>query len=160
MREWDAVRLVELPELENEGRSAFSFWLGPDHSIELTEDGPDALPAGVVERLQKVLRRIQPPAVGKATRRSGAIWSVAARRLGQTPVELDVPAAVTELSVAVAPGGEVIRLVDGEEPAELPADVGAVLDELERLGREEFDSFAVSAERLDERRFGVRVDAL
>ena len=160
IREWDAVRLVQIPELEDDSLSEFSFRLGPDHSIELAADGPAVLPAGVVERLQETLRRIQPPAVGKATRRTSAIWSVAARRLGQTTIELDVPAAVSELSVAVPPEGDVIRLVNGEEPLDLPAHLAAGLDELERLGRDQFDTFAVSAERLDDRRFGVRVDAL
>ena len=88
------------------------------------------------------------------------IWSVAARRLAQTAVELDAPATVCELSVALPPAGEAVRLVDGEEPAELSPELAGVLDELERLGRERFDRFAVSAERLDERFFGVQVDAL
>ena len=160
MREWDAVRLVELPELEHESFAEFSFRVGPDHSIELETDEAGPLPAGAAERLRKTFHRIRPPAVGKATRRSAVMWSVAARRLGQDAIELDVPATIRELSVAVPPDGDVIRLVDGEELLELPADVAGVLAELERLGKAQFDSFAVRAERLDERLFGVRVDAL
>ncbi|MCY4087620.1 MAG: hypothetical protein OXG37_12260 [Actinomycetia bacterium] len=160
MREWDAVRLIEVPELENDRLSAFSFRLGFGHAIELASDGPASLPAGVVQRFQKTLRHIKPPAIGRATRRSAVIWSVAARRLGQTAIKLDAPATVCELSVALPPAGEAVRLVDGEEPAELSPELAGLLDELERLGRERFDRFAVSAERLDERFFGVQIDAL
>lgn len=147
-REWDAVGVVELPELELFELGELSFRRLEGGAI----DSPPGIPVEALERIAEELEQtIQPPYLAVATRHGRLEWSAGARKLRLRPIELPAGLEAESLSVAVAPDGRLSFLVDGEEPAEISAPVRAALEKLEQQGREQFAAFVATAELVGER---------
>jgi hypothetical protein len=103
---------------------------------------------------------LEPPYAVRAVRQGRLEWAVAGRALKSEPIELSVPAVISLLEVVVAPDGHVSVLLDGEEAVAVdPAWQGAA-QELERRGRERFQSFVARADRVEERRWDLTIDPL
>jgi hypothetical protein len=143
-REWDVVRVVELPELEASRLSEISFDGLAGGGVAV--DGALGLPPAVVERLGRALdQELDPPYEAVAVRRGQLDWALAARSRRFEELPLPPLANVGMISVAVAPDGERSVYVLGEG-----ADDGSVdraVDELERRGRARFDAFVAQAEQ-------------
>jgi hypothetical protein len=157
-REWDAVELVSLPELAGLPLEDFRFALLADGTLVPGDDAD--VPEAVLERLAGRIRAaLAPPFDAVAARHTREDWSVAARALRIDELELPQVDS-TELVVAVGPEGSATLLVDGEEAVAPSPAVGAAARELERVGRERYDSFVVRARRVAGSRFAVSVDPL
>lgn len=161
-REWDLVRLVELPDLGSDPTVVefeFSLLEGGEVRI-LGLDGALVEPAA--RRIEAATSRVPRPAEGRARRTGTQRWSVAARHVPGTTLELDVPVEIEELSVALPPDGGRIRLVDGDESLDPLPSVERGFEQLEAAGlqRSAAQCFVALARRLDERRFAVRIDPL
>ena len=143
-REWDVVRVVELPELEASRLAEISFdgLAGGGVSV----DGELSLPAAVVERLVAALdQELDPPYEAIAVRRGQLDWALAARSRQFEELTLPPLANVGMISVAVSPDGERSVYVLGEGADDEGVD--RTVDELERRGRERFDAFVAQAEQ-------------
>jgi hypothetical protein len=143
-REWDVVRVVELPELEASRLAEISFdGLGGGG---VSVDGELSLPAAVVQRLAAALdQELDPPYEAIAVRRGQLDWALAARSRQFEELPLPRLPNVDMISVAVSPDGErsVYVLPEGADGE----GVDRAVDELERRGRERFDAFAAQAEQ-------------
>jgi hypothetical protein len=156
-REWDAVTVVELPELESSSASELTFRVLGDASVA----GAEGLPGAAVERIVAELESaVRPPYEVRAARRGRCDWSVAARELRLESVPLLGSLPGDELAVAVTPDGERTTFVDGEETGLLTADLEAAFAVLERRGRERFPAFVSRAERVGPGRWELSVDPL
>ena len=140
-REWDASALVEAPALE--GADA-AFVALPDGTLLVEGEGDYAPLADALEG------QIPPPYRAEAVRRDERWWAVAARRIEVGELPPDVRGDVIDVTVS---GGERSLVVDG-----MPS-FGSV-PELERLGRERYESFVAHAERLDGQLWEVRLTPL
>jgi hypothetical protein len=143
-RDWDVVRLVELPELASSelGELAFEDLGGG----LVPADGGPGVPEAVLGRVAAALdHELEPPYEAVAVRRGQLDWALAAR--GREFEELALPGLrdVAAISVAVSPEGERSVYVDGETADE--EGVRQAVDELERRGQERFDAFVAKAER-------------
>jgi hypothetical protein len=138
-REWDVVRVVDLPELEGVSLSEVAFrLLGAGRAAGTT---PADVPAAALARMAALVEEtLEPPCEVRALRRGVLDWSVAARQITVELVDLPALEEVEEISVAVAPDGGRTILVDGEE-AEPQGELEQVILELERQGRERFPAF-------------------
>jgi hypothetical protein len=157
-RDWDAVELVELPELADHELEELRFGVLADGTVV----GGDAalVPRSVVERLAAVLTQaVGTPYEAVAARQTRLEWSLAARALRIAEIELP-PVDAVELVVAVAPDGSRSVLVDGVEPADAPAGLDAAVQRLEHLGRRRFEHFVARARRTVGDRWGLSVDPL
>ncbi len=158
--EWDAVALVELPELEASPLRELELDAAPDSEPAVRAD--DGVPREALDRLASELdARLERPWNALAVRREGRLWAVGgnAVRLGD-PVDLgDLEATSVELGRA--PGGDTTLSVDGEElePGE-EAPFAAAAAELERVGSARFESFVARADRGAGGRWHVTVDPL
>lgn len=156
-RDWDAVAVVDLPELEGSLASELSFRVLEDGTVA----DADELPAGALERIAAELETgVRPPYDVRAVRRGRSDWSVAARELRLERVPLPEALPGTELAVAVTPEGGRTLLVDGEEPEGLTPELESAFAELERRGRERFPAFVARAERVAPGRWELLVDPL
>ena len=160
LKEWDAVALIEVPELDGSPLAELELDARPDG--ELAVRAGDAVPREALERLARELdARLERPYEALAVRRDGRLWAVGANavRLGD-PVELgDLPA--TSFELVRAPGGDVTLSVDGEElePGD-EAPYAAAAAELARVGSARFESFVARADRGAGGRWHVTVDPL
>ena len=158
--EWDAVALVELPELEATTLNELELEAAPGGELEVR--AAEAVPPEALGRLAAELdARLDRPWEALAVRRDGRLWAAGANalRLGE-PLELgDLPASSVEL--VRAPGGDTQLSVDGEElePGE-EASFAAAAAELDRVGSERFESFVARADRGAGGRWHVTVDPL
>jgi hypothetical protein len=143
-REWDAVVAVEAPAL---GGDELRFVVLEDGTLVIEEglEGDD--PSPLADGLEGAL---PPPYRVEARRRSATTWAVGARRIDV--LELDEPVDGDELSLTVHEGAREL-LVDGR-----PA-FGSVRG-LERWAADRFDSYALTAERLDGDLWEVRAAPL
>lgn len=160
LKEWDAVALVEVPELEASPLRELELDALPDGGLDARAD--EAVPREALERLAAELdTRLARPYEALAVRRDGRLWAVGANavRLGE-PLELgDLPAGTVEL--VRAPGGDTTLSVDGEDVD--PGDealYAAAAAELARVGSERFESFVARADRGAGGRWHVTVDPL
>jgi hypothetical protein len=144
LREWDAVVAVDAPALTGD---ELRFVVLEDGTLVIEEglDGDD--PSPLADGLEGALR---PPYRVEARRRSATTWAVGARRIDV--VELDEAVDGDELSLTVHDGVREL-LVDGR------AGFGSVRA-LERWAAERFDSYALTAERLDGELWEVRAAPL
>ena len=143
-REWDALAMVELPELEGDPASEIEFSVLADGTIALPPGA--TFPLGPAETLAGSVSDLERPYDVLAVRRGVRDWSVAARRRDADVAELpDVPGA-TEVTVAIDPDGGRTVLVDGLE-ADATEAVAPAAAELERRGRERHDAFVARASR-------------
>lgn len=157
-RDWDAVVLVDVPELTGDPVAELTFRVREDGTVDA--DGP-AAPAAALARLAAALSgAVEPPYEARAARRDRSGWSAAARRLHSGTAELPLDLVAFEITVAIPPDGERLVLVDGEERERLDGALAAAADELERRGRERYETFVVRAERRSGERWEVVVDPL
>jgi hypothetical protein len=101
-----------------------------------------------------------PPYALRAVRQGRTEWAVAGRALKSEPVVLTLPVPIAALEVVVAPNGDRSVLVDGEEATSVNPAWEDAVEELERLGRERFQSFVAHADRVEEGRWELTVDPL
>ena len=95
----------------------------------------------------------------RAVRQSRVDWAVAGRILKSEPLFLSVPGVAT-LEVVVDPEGDVSVVVDGEAAISVGPDREPAVREIERRGRERFQSFVARADRVGEDRWELTVDPL
>ena len=145
-----------LPELAGESLAEVEFQAFEEAVVAVA-----GVPQEIVERLAAVLdRELDRPYAAQAVRRGPSEWMVGGRRTHASLISLGLPANVA-LEVIVAPDGERTALLDGEPVARLvePA-VDLALRELERRGRLRFQAFVARADRVDDDRWQLTVDAL
>ena len=143
-REWDAIVTAEAPALPGD---ALEFVVLEDGTLFVDLDLPEDALAPVADALDAA---IDPPYRAVARRRQGDIWSATAMRVDVVAVPQEVPG--DEVVIAVH-AGEVKLLIDDEDyEGEIPA--------LESFGRERFESFVLTASRLDDRLWEVTVNPL
>jgi hypothetical protein len=152
-REWDASALVEVEALAASDLDELEFAVLAGGAIS-GEAPPEAVPA-----LTDTLG-LEPPFAVRAVRRGRREWAVAGRALRSEPVVLALPAGISSLEVVVTPDGRRSVLVDGEEAVSVDPAWDAAAEELERRGRERFQSFVVRADRVGEDRWELTVDPL
>jgi hypothetical protein len=142
-RDWDATVTTEVDGIDGD---AAVFVVLPDGSL-LVEEGPD----GSLEQLAAAVEReLRPPYRARASRQSGLLWAVQARR-------------IEVLELPGAPAGDTLDLARGADGTELRVDgerVFGSLPALEERGAREGRDFAVHAERLDGDLWEVRATAL
>jgi len=159
LKEWDAVALVEVPELEASPLHELELDALPDGGLDARADDP--VPREALERLAAELdARLSRPYEALAVRREGRLWAVGANavRLGE-PLELgDLPARTVEL--VRAPAGDTTLSVDGEDADPGEAPYAAAAAELARVGSKRFESFVARADRGAGGRWHVTVDPL
>jgi hypothetical protein len=143
-REWDAVVTVEAPGLTGKG---IRFVALPDRSL-LVEDGADEDdPTPFADALEGAL---DPPYRVEAVRRHDNVWAVGARSLEVIALEEEVGGDEASLSVH---DGHHELLVDGERAfGSLPS--------LEAWASQRYESFSVTATRLDGNLWEVRLAPL
>jgi hypothetical protein len=143
-REWDAIATAQAPDLPGD---MIEFVVLEDGTLVVDLD----LPGDALKPLADALEAtINPPYRAVARRREGDVWSATAMRVDVVAVPQDLPG--DEVVIAVH-AGEVRIVIDGEEfDGEIPA--------LESFGRERFESFVLTASRLDEQLWEVTVNAL
>ncbi len=157
-REWDAVAVVELPELEGELLEEIVFVKLPDGS--LGGYGTD-VPASAVERLASRLDGLlDSPYEARAARRGTREWSVGARSTNIDLIALPQGLEGEEITLAVSPDGTSMLLVDGQEPEVVSPDLEQAAAELRRCGSVRFPTFAVRAERIGAGRWSLTIDPL
>ena len=159
-REWDMTALVAVPELDGASALELEFTTRADGAVRIEENVQ--LPPEAVERLcREVERALARPYAARAVRHGRREWFLAARALRATLLALPPGVPAASLEVVLSPEGERVDLVDGEV---VSAFVDRVLEEalreLERRGRERFHAFVARADKLDEERWQLTVDAL
>ena len=137
--EWPAIAAADVPELTGD---EVHFIALPDRSIVVDEDVPDGTLAPLAEEIEAVL---EPPYRAVAVRKDATLWAVAAQPV--EVVELDTAADVIEIAVVA---GERTGTVDGEPDTR-------AFPQLERLGEERGEDYALCAERIDARTWVVDV---
>lgn len=152
-REWDAFSIVDVEALGATELHELEFAILADGAV-LGEVPLDAVPALAAEL------DLQPPYAVRAVRRGPLEWAVAGRVLRSGPLALSVPARISSLEVVVVPDGDRAVLVDGEETVAVDPAWGEAVEELERRGRERFQSFVARADRVVEDRWELTVDPL
>jgi hypothetical protein len=152
-REWDASAIVEVEALAASHLGELEFAVLADGAVR--GDAPlEAVPALTAEL------GLDPPYAIRAVRKGRLEWAVAGRALRSEPIALSLTGEIVALEVVVSPDGDLTVFVDGEEAlAVVPAWDDAVR-ELERRGRERFQSFVARADRVGEDRWELTVDPL
>jgi hypothetical protein len=143
-REWDAIATAEAPDLPGD---ALDFVVADDGTLFVDADLPEDALTPVADALEAT---ISPPYRAVARRREGDVWSATAMRVDVVAVPQYLPG---DEVVIAAHEGDVKLLIDGEEhEGEIPA--------LESFGQERFESFVLTASRLDNELWEVTVNAL
>jgi hypothetical protein len=143
-REWDAIATAEAPDLPGD---ALDFVVADDGTLFVDVDLPEDALAPVADALEAT---ISPPYRAVARRRDGDVWSAAAIAVDVVAVPQDLPG---DEVVIAAREGDVKLVIDGEEyEGEIPA--------LESFGQERFESFVLTASRLDNELWEVTVNPL
>ncbi|HET7855454.1 MAG TPA: hypothetical protein VFL41_03260 [Gaiellaceae bacterium] len=143
-REWDAIATAEAPDLPGD---TIEFVVLGDGTLFVDLDLPEDALTPIADALEAT---ISPPYRAVARRREGDVWSATAMAVDVVAVPQDIPGD----EVVIAVHGEDVRLmVDGEEyEGRIPA--------LESFGQERFESFVLTASRLDTQLWEVTVNAL
>jgi hypothetical protein len=157
-REWDALTIVELPQLEGRPLEEIVF-------VRLVDGTTDSfgqdVPLDVIERLAAALEgSLEAPYEARAARRGTREWSLAARSVNVDLITLPAALAADEVTLAVGPDGSTTLLVDGEEPASVSAELATAAEVLGRQGRARSEAFVARAERAGSGRWTVTVDPL
>ena len=143
-REWDAIATAEAPDLPGD---MIEFVVLEDGTLFVDLDLPEDALTPLADALET---SIDPPYRAVARRRDGDVWSATAMRVDVVAVPQDVPG--DEVVIAVH-AGELRLVIDGDEfEGEIPA--------LASFGQERFESFVLTARRLDDRLWEVTVNAL
>ena len=141
-REWDAVSLVEAPELSGDETVFVSL---PDGS-QVVETGDSSADVSVIARSLD----LEPPYRAEAVRRAGSTWAVGAR----------------SILIVALPGsflGDEVELVwDGVERAARVDGAPSLVSvpELEALAAARFDTWVVRAQRLRDLQWEVELSPL
>jgi hypothetical protein len=161
LREWDAVVLVDLPELERSALAEFEL-AAPVGADAVAREGA-TVPRRVVDRIVEELDvRVDRPYDALVVRKGRLTWSAGARtvRLGDT-VALPAGFPATSLEVVRTPDGALEARADGEEIASTVEPLYAdAVAELERRGRERFESFVVRADKVAGGTWQLTIDPL
>ena len=154
-REWDTTAVLELPSLAGVEIATFEATVFPDRLVtesKLTEE--------VIESVRaEIERSVEPPYIIRAVRQDETTWTIGARAISSTLISLQVSAS--SLEVACPPGEDRSVFVDGEfrsEPFE--AEIENAVRELERLGRDRFESFVARADKVEAARWELTIDPL
>ncbi len=142
-RRWDAVVMVEAPELVGD---ELVFVVLPDGSVIIDDDLPEPAIEPLAEELDNV---VEAPYRVDAVRRHGQVWAAAARRIEV----LEIPDVDGEELMLTMQDGTKTLAIDGRP------EFGTV-PELERLASERYDSYVAEAKRLDGDLFEVRISPL
>jgi hypothetical protein len=143
-REWDAIATAEAPELPGD---TIDFVVLEDGTLFVDLDLPEDALTPIAEALES---SIDPPYRALARRREADVWSATAMRVDIVAVPQEIPG---DEVVIAAHEGEAKLLIDDEEyEGEIPA--------LETFGQERFESFVLTASRLDLQLWEVTVNPL
>jgi len=142
-RRWDAVVMVEAPELVGD---ELAFVVLPDGSVIIDDDLPEPAIEPLAEELDNV---VDAPYRVEAVRRNGQVWAAAARRIEV----LAIPGVDGEELMLTMQDGTKTLAIDGRP------EFGTV-PELERLASERYDSYVAEAKRLDGDLFEMRITPL
>jgi hypothetical protein len=157
-REWDAVAVIEIPELEGLPLAELSLRVLGDGAVVAEEED---IPRAAVERLgAAAAAAVDPPCEAQASRRGGREWSLAVRGLRLIPIMLPGGIEAEELAVALAPEGSRTLLVDGEEVETPPPGFAEAFSLIEEHGREHHVAFVARAERVAPGRWELTLDPL
>lgn len=157
-REWDAVEVVAVPELEALPLEEFRFGQLADGTVVPGDQAP--VPAAVLSTLAaQATAWVSAPFEALVVRRTRREWSFAVRSLRLDEIELP-PIDAAELVVAIGPDGEATLVIDGDEPTELSPELGVAVEVLLELGRARFEAFVVRGRRTVGTRWAVSVDPL
>jgi hypothetical protein len=161
LREWDAVVLVELPELEASLLTEFELSAPIEGDVRARAD--EGVPRRMLERIAETLdAEVERPYDALVVRKDRRRWSAGARtiRLGDT-IELPAGFPATSLEVVRTPEGALETRADGEEvdPALAPLIV-EVVAALDRRGRERFESFVARADKVANGSWQLTIDPL
>lgn len=155
LREWDATAIVELPELEGDARAELELTV----RVDGVEGGGGIAPAAVTRLLGELERSVRRPYALRAVRQSPLEWIAAARELRSESIVLRCSGE--SLEVAVPPEGDRSVLLDGEPVADpVGGALAAAVAELERRGRERFQSFVARADKVEGERWELVIDPL
>ena len=143
-REWDAVASADAPALAGQ---ELRFVVLADGTLLVEEGLDDDDPNPLADALDGVL---DPPFRVEARRRDGTTWVAGARRI--EVVELEEPLEAGEISLTVHDGQREL-VVDGH------AGFGSVRA-LERWASARYESYSLTATRLDGMLWEVRLAAL
>jgi hypothetical protein len=153
-REWDATAIVEVPALRASDATEVDFRVLGDGSV--IGDVDREVLAQLTNRLD-----IEAPYAARAVRQDEIEWIVGAIRFESDLIELPAGVEALALEAAVPPDGEAMYIVDGDMLAEPPdGPVADALAELERIGASRFQAFVARADRLEDGRWELTVDAL
>jgi hypothetical protein len=156
-RDWDAVGIVAVPELEGVPLEELRFVKLADGTIV---SGEAPVPASVVELLaDRATGAVPPPFEALAARRTRLEWSIAVREVRLAEISLP-PLEASELVLALGPGGEPELLVDGVTPERTTPELEAAKAALEQAGRARHEEFVVRARRVSGERWALSVDPL
>jgi hypothetical protein len=143
-REWDAIATAEAPDLTGD---AIEFVVLEDGTLFVDLDLPEEALTPIADALEAT---IDPPYRAVARRREGDVWSATAMRVDIVALPQSIPG---DEVVIAAHEDEVKLLIDDEEyEGEIPA--------LESFGQERFESFVLTASRLDTQLWEVTVNPL
>ena len=137
--EYGEELLVEAPDLPGD---VVEFVALPDESLIVEAE----LPEGAPDQIADVIT-VPAPYHAVATRENGDLWKVSVRRIAVVEVAEQVAGDYVEL--VVNEEGRSLSIDDVESDAEIPS--------LESFARQRFDSFSLSASRLDETLWEVSV---
>ena len=138
--DWPSIAAADAPALT--GDEAHFVALA-DRTLIVDEDVPEGSLIPLADEIEETL---QPPYRAVAVRKDDVLWAVAA----QPVAILDVQAGEAALVEIAVVSGERTCTVDGEGSTER-------FPELERLGEERGDDFALRAERIEPRTWVVDV---
>jgi hypothetical protein len=141
-RRWDAVASADAPGLAGD---ELHFVTLPNGDLVVDEDEPPDTVAPLADAIEQT---IEPPYRAEAVRRQDDVWAVAARRVEVASFEAD-----GELLELVATDAGRTLTVDGDRA------FGSV-QELERVGRSQGESYVVRARRLEEDLWEIEADPL
>ena len=141
-RRWDAVASADAPGLAGD---ELHFVTLPNGDLVVDEDEPPDTVAPLADAIEQT---IEAPYRAEAVRRQDDVWAVAARRVEVASFEAD-----GELLELVATDAGRTLTVDGERA------FGSV-QELERVGRSQGESYVVRARRLEEDLWEIEADPL
>jgi hypothetical protein len=141
-RRWDAVASADAPGLAGD---ELHFVTLPNGDLVVDEDEPPDTVAPLADAIEQT---IEPPYRAEAVRRQDDVWAVAARRVEVASFEAD-----GELLELVATDAGRTLTVDGDRA------FGSV-QELERVGRSQGESYVVRARRLEDDLWEIEADPL
>jgi hypothetical protein len=160
LREWDAVLLLEVRELEGSALGRFELIVPVAGAAAVHAD--EGVPRRAVERIaEEVDAKLERPYEVLLVRTDARRWSAGARKLRGDTVALPAGFPASSLEVVRPPGGGLEVTADGEpvEPALSPL-FAEVVAELDGRGRERFESFVVRADKVADGSWQLTIDPL